>query len=411
MAARQGKLSAKRIAALLRNPGRYGDGHGLILQVASPTNASWLLRYERRGRERWLGLGALHTFSLAEARERARRARQQVKDGIDPLDARRQERMALALEEARTVTFEDAAEQYYKQHESKWKNKKHQAQFLSTLKAYAYPVIGRLPVGAIDTPLVLKVIEPIWHEKTETANRVRGRIEAVLGWATVRGYRTGENPARWKGHLSEVLPARAEIQKTNHHAALPFVDLPKFVAKLREREALAARALEFTILTAARTGEIIGATWDEIDQGGKVWTIPASRMKAERDHRVPLSDRVVEILKALPHEKGNSHLFIGAEGGGLSNMAMATLLRRMGRKDFTVHGFRSTFRDWAAERTTYANHVVEMALAHAIPSGVEKAYRRGDLFEKRRKLMGAWASYIETKPSETAKVVPIGRAK
>lgn len=389
-------LTTKRIARLAK-AGRYGDGHGLYLQVASRANRSWLLRYERGGRERWMGLGPLHTIDLQEARERARRARQQLLDGIDPLEARSAARAASALAAAKAITFEAAAQSYFDAHERSWKNAKHRAQFLSTMTAYVYPKIGKLSVAAIDTGLVLKCIEPIWADKTETANRVRGRIEFVLDWATVRGYRTGDNPARWKGHLAEALPARDKIQKTEHHAALSFDELPAFGAELKRREGTAARALEFLILTAARTGEVIGATWDEIDLKTKVWTVPAGRIKGGKEHRVPLSEQALEILRLLPTEKDNPFVFIGSsQGTGLSNMAMAAVLKRMGRTDITVHGFRSTFRDWAAERTNYPNHVVEMALAHVVGDKVEAAYRRGDLFDKRRRLMADWGKFSAT---------------
>ena len=370
---------------------------------------SWLLRYERNGRERWMGLGPLHTVSLSEARDRARRARLQLLDGIDPLEARRAQRTQQALAAARALTFEEAARQYFDQHERKWRNTKHRAQFLSTLAMYAFPKIGNLPVAAIDVGLVLKVIEPIWQSKTETASRVADRgSRSVLDWATVRGYRSGDNPARWRGHLDNVLPARGRIQKTNHHPALPFTDIPEFMTALGRREGIAARALEFTILTAARTGEVIGATWNEIDLDAKVWTVPAGRIKGGRDHRVPLSDRVVRILKSLPQEAKNPFVFIGSRRGGLSNMAMASVLARMRRAQFTVHGFRSTFRDWAAEHTSYANHIVEMALAHVVGNKVEAAYRRGDLFDKRRRLMADWARFCMTTPAaQSSLVVPL----
>lgn len=393
-------LTAKRITQL-KEPGRYGDGNrsGLYLQVQSLSNRSWLLRYERDGRERWMGLGSLRVFSLKEARERARRARQLLADGIDPLEARAQGRAQKALEAARSITFEQAARQYFDQHERKWKNRKHAAQFLSTLQTYAFPKIGRLSVAGIDTGLVLKVLEPIWPDKTETANRVRGRIEGVLDWATVRGYRQGDNPARWKGHLENVLPARGQIQKVNHHAALPFAELPEFMTALAEREGIAARALEFLILTAARTGETIGATWEEIDLQEKTWTVPAGRMKASKEHRVPLSAPAVEILRALPREKDNPFIFIGPRKGGLSNMAMAAVLIRMGRQKITVHGFRSTFMDWAHEQTAFTKVVIDMALAHVVGDKVEAAYRRGDLFAKRARLMADWARYCTTPPA------------
>jgi integrase len=403
-------LTEKKIAKL-KEPGRYGDGHGLYLQVQSRSNRSWLLRYERNGRgERWMGLGPLHTIDLREARERARKARQQLLDGMDPLDARKAQRAARALEAARTITFEAAAQAYFDAHERSWKNAKHRAQFVSTLQTYAYPKIGKLPVAAIDVGLVLKVIEPIWQDKTETANRVRGRIEAVLDWATVRGYRAGDNPARWKGYIENVLPSRGKIQKTNHHAALPFIDLPEFMTALGQRDGVAGRALEFTILTTARTGEVIGATWDEIDLKEKTWTVPAGRMKASKEHRVPLSSRAIEILQALPRERNNRFVFIGPRKGGLSNMAMAALLGRMGRDDITVHGFRSTFRDWAAERTSYPNHVVEMALAHVVGDKVEAAYRRGDLYDKRTRLMADWTRFCRTKPASGAKIIRLATA-
>jgi len=368
---------------------------------------SWLLRYELNGKERFYGLGPLHTVSLKDARERARKARLQLLDGIDPIAAKQQRKADAALAAAKAITFETAARQYFDQHAAKWRNRKHRAQFLSTLQTYAYPTLGKLPVAAIDTGLVLKVIEPIWPTKTETASRVRSRVEAVLDWATVRGYRTGDNPARWKGHLAEVLPARGKIRRTIHHAALPFGEIGAFVAALRAREGVAARALEFGILTAARTGEVIGARWPEVDLKAKVWTVPAGRMKGSREHRVPLSDGALEILRALPREDNNPRVFIGPRKDGLSNMAMASVLHRMGRDDITVHGFRSTFRDWAAERTSYPNHVVEMALAHVIGDKVEGAYRRGDLFEKRRRLMADWAKYCGTKPTQGAEVVSI----
>jgi integrase len=399
-------LTTKRIAKLTK-PGRYGDGHGLYLQVQSSCNRSWLFRFERRGRERWMGLGPLHAFNLKEARERARKAKQQLFDGIDPLEARRAERAKQALEASRAITFEQAAKAYFDGHESEWRSAKHRAQFLSTMRAYVFPKIGRLPVATIDTDVVLTVIEPIWHRIPETANRVRGRVESVLEWAKVRGYRTGDNPARWRGHLSQALPARGRIQKTNHHPALHFTELPEFMANLREREGVAARALELTILTAARTGEAIGATWDEIDVKEEAWTVPAGRIKGGREHRVPLSHRALELLSALPREKNNPFVFIGPRKRGLSSTAMFGVLGRMGRHDVTVHGFRSTFRDWAAERTNFQNHVLEMALAHAISSETEAAYRRGDLFAKRVQLMTHWARYCETKQPVSDRVVSI----
>ena len=390
-------LTAKRIAKLRQRPGRYHDGHGLILQVSNADNASWVLRYQRDGRERWLGLGPLHTVGLKEARERARAARLRLLDGIDPVDQKRADKAARVIAAAKTMTFAEAAKAWHAQHEAGWRNAKHVRQALKTLADHAFPKIGSLPVAAIDTGLVLKVIEPIWREKTSTASRVRGRIELVLDWATVRGYRSGENPARWKGHLAEVLPAHGKIAKPVHHAALPFTEIGDFLIDLRGHGGIAARALEFLILTTGRTGEVIGAQWGEFDLANKIWTVPAGRMKAEREHRVPLSNRAVDILKVLPRERGNDSVFIGLRAGtALSSMAMTATLKRMDRGDITVHGFRSTFRDWAAERTNFPNHVVEMALAHAVGDKVEAAYRRGDLFAKRQKLMEAWAAFCAT---------------
>jgi integrase len=343
---------------------------------------------------------------LEQAREDARQARLQLRGGIDPLDSKRAAKLQRALDAAKSMSFKECAQAYFDQHERKWRNAKHRAQFLSTLATYAYPKIGPLPVAALDTGLVLKCIEPIWLTKTETASRVRSRIEAVLDWATVRGYRKGDNPARWMGHLSEVLPARGEVAKVNHHPALTFTELPSFMEEVREREGMGARALELTILTAARTGEIIGARWPEFDLKNKVWTVPAGRMKGEREHKVPLSRRAVDLLEDLPR-KGD-FVFPGPKKGtAISNMAMATVLKRMRRDDITVHGFRSTFRDWAAERTNYPNHVVEMVLAHVVGNKVEAAYRRGDLFTKRAQLMETWARYCESKPVAADNITPL----
>ena len=384
---------------------------------------SWLLRYERGGRERYLGLGPIHTINLKQARERARAAREQLLNGIDPVEARRTERRARKAAVEQRLTFAAAAKLYFEQHEDKWRNRKFRAQFLASLNEYAFPKIGEMPLADIDTATVLRLLEqPVaarpgyaagqfWKVRTETANRVRARIEAVLDWATVRGYRSGDNPARWKGHLIEVLPPRGKIAKAEHHPALPFTELPAFMTVLAKKNGTAARALEFLILTAARTSEIIGATWEEIDLAAKVWTVPAGRIKGGREHRVPLSDRAVAILRALPTERNNPWCFISpARHGGLGNMAMGAVLKRMKRLDITVHGFRSTFRDWAAERTNYPNHVVEQALAHSIGSAVEAAYRRGDLLEKRVRLMADWAAYCIS-PAPEGAVVPMRRRR
>jgi integrase len=400
-------LTVKRIAKATK-PGRYGDGHGLYLQVLSPTNRSWLLRYERDGRERWMGLGPLHTINLLEARERARRARQQLLDGIDPLEARAADKAARALLEARAMTFEEAARQYYAAHEATWSNRKHRQQFQNTMRDYVLPKIGKLAVAAVDTGQVLRVIEPLWQQKPATANKTRGRVERVLDWAAVRGYRAGDNPARWRGHLDQVLPAPGKVAKPVGHAALPHAELPGFMAKLAKVKGVAGRALAFTILTAARTGETVGATRSEIDFAAKTWTIPASRMKGGREHKVPLSDAALALLQSLPIEEGNPHVFIGSmTASRISHAAMLRALKRLGIPNISVHGFRSTFSTWAHEATPFPNHVIELSLAHTVGNAVERAYRRSDLFEKRRKLMEQWARFCTTKPAQAAQVVTL----
>jgi integrase len=407
-----GELTSLEIANKTK-PGLYGDGLGLWLQVSrvgKRTTKSWIYRFMLDGRARYMGLGPTHTITLKDARERAQAARRQVLDGVDPIEARRRERLKRRLEAARSVTFQAACERYVAAHEAEWRNEKHRAQWAATL-ASTYPIIGSLSVADIDTGLVLKVLEPIWQVKPETASRLRGRIERVLNWATTSGYRSGDNPARWRGHLDHLLAKKGKTRKVRHHPALPFEQLPAFMAELRDRDFVSARALEFTILTAARTNETIGATWPEIDLPKKAWTVPADRMKAGKEHRIPLSDRAVAILNALPREEGNEFIFIGGRvGKPLSNMAMLELMKGM-RPGYVPHGFRSTFRDWAAERTNYPNHVVEKALAHIVADKVEAAYRRGDLFEKRRKLMADWARFCETSSNPAAaKVLPFPSA-
>jgi integrase len=314
-------------------------------------------------------------------------------DGKDPLEHRRMVR-AEAVLEATGMSFATCADRYIAAHAAGWKNGKHRAQWATTLKTYVNPVIGQTPVAVVDTDAVLQILEPIWATKTETATRVRGRIEAILDWAAARGYREGDNPARWRGHLQRLLPARAKVAPVKHHSALPYSEVPAFMAELRERLGMAAACLEFTILTAARTGEAIGARWSELDRKAKTWTIPAERMKAGVVHVIPLSERALEIITMLPN--AGDYLFVGTRPGRpISDMTMTMVLRRMGRDDITVHGFRSAFRDWVAERTNHQNHVVEMALAHTIGDKTEAAYRRGYLLEKRRTLMHDWADYCK----------------
>ncbi len=388
------RLSPKGVVNL-KTPGDYCDGGGLYLQVSKSGTKSWVYRYTLNGRARWMGLGPFHPVTLAEARIKALAARKLLLDKIDPLEARNAARDCRALEKARAVTFSGCAAAYIRAKRSDWKNAKHADQWTSTIDTYCGPIIGKLPVQDVDTALVVKVLEPIWTVIPETASRLRGRIESVLGWATVSGYRTGDNPARWRGHLDNVLPSLKKKARVKHHPALPFDQMGEFMESLRAQEGIAPRALEFLILTAARTGEVIGAQWDEFDLKAGLWTVPASRMKAGREHRVPLAPRAVEIIRAL-HQSQSDYAFPGQrEGNHLSNMAMLQLLKREGRSDLTVHGFRSTFRDWTAERTNYPREVCEMALAHTVGDAVEAAYRRGDLFEKRRRLMLEWSKHCD----------------
>ena len=399
-------LTSKRVERA--KAGRFHDGDGLYLRVKPSGAKSWLLRYEIAGRERWMGLGKTSAFTLKEARRRAREQRQLLADHVDPIDHRRAARAKEAAAKASSITFTEAAQRFFDQHEGGWRNAKHRQQFINSLQSYAFPVIGNMPVGEIDAKAVLRVIDPIWMSKTETASRVRGRIERILDWCTVRGHRLGDNPARWKGFLSEALPDRSQVARVDHHAALPYRDVPGFMQQLRAREGMAARALEFTILTVARTNEVIGAKWSEIDLGTKMWTVPAGRMKGGRRHVVPLSARAAELLQALPKEDADGFIFVGPrEGSGLSNMSMTAVLRRMGFGHVTTHGFRSSFRDWCAERTNFSREVAEMALAHAVGDKVEAAYRRGDLSSKRRQLAEAWSKYCCSPSVTGATVTPI----
>ena len=398
MARTIGRLTALKFSRAIK-PGMYPDGGGLYLQVTGAGARSWIYRFMLHGKEREMGLGSASAVGLSDARQKAAECRRLRQEGIDPIEARRAGRQQAAIEAAKAITFDECAEAYISAHRAGWRNEKHAAQWGSTLATYATPVIGKLPVQAVDTGLVLKVLEPIWVAKSETATRVRGRIEAILDWAKVRNYREGENPARWRGHLDKLLPAPSKVHKIEHHAALPFAELPAFMTALQAQEGVAARALEFTILTAARTGETLGLDWGEVSETEGVWTVAAHRMKAGKEHRVPLTApalNIIGLMKPLARD-GVTFVFPGGKHGKpLSNMAMTSVLRRMGRGDLTVHGFRSSFRDWAAERTSFSGEVVEMALAHAVGSKVEAAYRRGDLFEKRSELMAAWAAYLET---------------
>lgn len=403
------KLTAAKVTKT-REPGHYGDGGGLWLQVANQGSKSWVFRYTLAGKAREMGLGPLHTVSLAEARERAAACRKQLLDGMDPIEQRNAGRQAAVAAAARVQTFDKCAEQYIEAHRAGWRNAKHVLQWETTLKTYASPVFGALPVSAVDTSLVMKVLSPIWTSKTETATRLRGRIEKVLAWATVQGLRHGENPARWRDHLDKLLPAPEKVAAVEHHAALPYSRMGEFMALLRAHPGTSARAVELVILTAARTSEVFNATRSEFDLDRAVWTVPKERMKAGREHRVPLSDAALALLRAATPEEGADYIFPGGkEGRPLSNMAGLQLLKRMGFGDYTVHGFRSTFRDWAREQTNFPREVAEAALAHVVKDKTEAAYARGDLLEKRALLMQAWADYCARPVVAGDNVVPMAR--
>ena len=381
-----GKLSARKAATI--GVGTHGDGGGLYLRVRKNGSRAWVFRWERNGRVREMGLGPLHTVTLANARHSAQRSRLLLIEGIDPLDHRRVEQAARCAK----PSFRKCAEEFLEAHSSAWTNPKHRAQWAATLNAYAYPALGPLPVDQLDTAGVLDVLKPLWELKSETASRLRGRIERILDWAKVQGHRTAENPARWRGHLQALLPAPSKVRRPRHHSALDWREIPSFMRELRERRGVGARALEFAILTVARSGEVRGMRWPELDD--QIWIIPAARMKGRREHRVPLVARALSILDEVKSFGVHELTFPGARPGRpLSDMTLSAVLRRMGYAKFTVHGFRSTFRDWAGETTAHPREVCEQALAHRLLDRAEAAYGRGDLMEKRRVLMSDWASY------------------
>ncbi len=377
-------LSARKVETA--GPGRHGDGRGLFLYVKPSGARSWVLRYQVQGRRRDLGLGAFPDVSLAMARDRAAEARRLIAEGEDPITKKQQ---------AKPKTFREAALELIESKRPGWKNAKHAAQWTSTLEAYVFPKIGAVQVAKIETADVISTLTPIWAAKPETANRVRQRIEAVIDYASALGIRSGDNPARWRGHLDHLLPKPKKVRAVKHHPALPHAQIAFFMADLAQREGIAARALAFTILTAARSGETRGMTWGEVDLDAKVWTIPAGRMKAAKEHRVPLTDDALALVGQRADGTPDDALIFGSEakpGKPISDMSMTAVLRRMDRADITVHGFRSTFRDWAGETTGFPREVIEAALAHGIKDKAEAAYARSDLFDKRRNLMEAWAS-------------------
>jgi integrase len=416
-------LTVKRVAKLLRNgqPGRHRDGEvrGLYLCVGGKKNANWQLRYELHHRAHWMGLGSAFDFGLKDARERAKKYRQQLADGNDPLQLKRAERAAKAATAATVKLFKQCAEGYLEDNRAKWKSAKHGAQWVSSLEDFVFPKIGALDVATIEMPHVLSVLEQrveaqlgrpagqLWKVRTVSADRIRNRIEVVLNYASARGYRDGAkpNPARWEA-LKHIFPQPTELNGVKHHAAVDYDKVPSVFAELNRREGIGARALEFLILTAARTGEVLGATWDEINLADKVWIIPAARMKGGAEHKVPLSGRALEILHDLPREANNSFIFIGTRQPHLSNTALSEVLKRLGRVE-TVHGFRSSFSDWAHEATAHSDHTIEISLAHKVGNKVEQAYRRGPMFNKRRRLMDDWARFCTTPTTRTATVTPI----
>jgi integrase len=396
-----GTLTWTQVKAFTK-PGLYSDGNGLYLQVTSETAKSWILRYQRHGRRRDMGLGSVDDVSLAAAREFAQNARKQIAAGLDPIEARDTARIAQRLQEAQAITFRQAAEDFINSHEPGWKNAKHRWQWRSTLKAHAYPVLGTLPVGSIDTALILKVLNPIWSKMPETASRLRGRIERILAAAKVNAQRQGENPAQWRGHLDQLLPAPTTLRSVRHHPALPYTEVPALMTKLQALKSVSSRALELTILTAVRTTETRAALWPEFQLDTKTWTIPKERMKAHHTHRVPLCDRAVAIIKEMQQTRISKYVFPGGRAQEpLSNMAQLECLRGL-KSGYTVHGFRSSFRDWAGEETNHPHDICEAALAHTRGDKVHASYQRGDLFKKRRVLMDAWAAFCLGAPAPTA---------
>jgi integrase len=397
-------LTAKKVERT-KTPGRYHCGlvRGLYLQISDNGAKSYVLRFERHGRERMMGLGSATEFSLKEVRDRARAARQLLADGIDPLDQKHADRAAAKLTADRKLSFREAAQCYFDQNEKRWRSASHRDEFLRSLEAYAYPVIGGTDVAAVGIADVLHILEPIWASKTTTADRVRVRIAAVLDWCVVRGHRPpGTNPAAWKGHLDQVLPPVRKVAPVVHHPAMDYRQVPQFVAGLCQLGGVAPKALQFLILTAARAGEVANAMWDEIDFDNKTWIIGAERMKGHREHRVPLTPAALDLLHELPRDTSNPHIFIGARSGAaLSKMALTDVMTRLGQHGvITIHGFRSSFSNWAHEQTAHASHTIEISLAHRVGTETERAYRRTDMVAKRRQLMEAWSRFCMSPPAK-----------
>jgi integrase len=392
----------------IKKPGRHAVGTvaGLLMVVKPSGTRSWVLRTKVGNKRRSIGLGGYPDVTLAMAHEKARNIKEIVESGLDPVEEKRKRRDVLKKEQMQYMTFAEAAQRCHRKKTAEFSNDKHVKDWISSIERYVTPRIGTMPVSDIDLPEILSVLKPIWTEKTETASRVRQRIEQVLNWATVSGYRTGENPARWAGNLSEILPKPSKIRKEKHFKSMPYQDVAAFMVELRNRPAMTARALEWIILTACRSSEARGATWDEIDLKNKIWTIPADRMKMDREHRVPLCDDAVKLLQKLPRFEGSNCLFTAARGGQLSDMSISMLCRRM-KIDAVPHGFRSTFKTWATEMTSFPDLISEMALAHKVGNEVREAYARGDLLDKRRKLMDAWGRFLNQIQAEADNVTPI----
>jgi integrase len=403
------RLSATKVKNLTER-GYSADGGGLYFRVSEFNTRSWAFRYVRAGKAREMGLGAYPDVTLKEARERAAEARKLLRNDIDPIDRRQSARSMMVAASRAALTFEQCATAYISAKEHEWKNAKHGNQWRNTLAAYAYPVIGSMLIRDVEQAHVLRILEPIWTTKTETASRLRGRIESILDYATARGYRKGDNPARWKDHLDKLLATPGKVKKVEHLAALDYREIGAFMVELKQQAGVGARALEFAIITAGRSGEVRGATWAEVDLAAAVWTIPAGRMKAGKEHRIPLSDSAVELLRTLRTDDDCEMVFPNTKGAALSDMTLTALLRRMQRGDITVHGFRSSFRDWAGETTGYPREVIEHALAHQLKDKAEAAYARGTLFDKRRRLMTDWAKYCGT-VANAANVTPINSAR
>jgi integrase len=403
------RLRALQIARL-KQPGSYGDGGNLYLQIGTAGNRHWFFRFMQGGRSRKMGLGGADVVTLAEAREQALAARKLVQKGIDPIEARQSCKAASRAETARQISLRQCGEKYIAAHKAGWRSADHSRQWPSSLENHVYPTLGDLSVDAIGTGHVMKVLEPIWTAKPETASRLRGRIESVLDFAAARGFRSGENPARWRGHLENLLPARNKVAAIKHFPALPFNEVAGFMRELRELPGSAARALEFGILCASRSGEVLGARWSEIDLQNRMWVIPGQRMKSGKEHRCPLSSRALEILEGLPRGKGE--LVFERKGKPLSRDALQRVLKRMGRDDIVMHGFRSSFADWAAERTAYSSELRELALAHAVGNRIEQAYRRTDMLDRRRRLAEDWSAFCAAPPQRASgKVQPFRAAR